>query len=271
MWLTPELARLTSPEEQELIEDLGSAVGAATHSSQAAYRLNLPHHNYSHIYGDVLPEGLRLLELDTKNNTPGNRFVMIGGLTTHDMWTYLPLDRAEGFKTKEERTATLAEPILRRFFSKAYTEAMQGVTIATSAGVTCETPIQRIARRADINNIGSKNNTPFLATTVRIFHEEVILCHEAREETPQWTPFIDRQHGVLSKLLEQDLSVGTELVNGNGMGPFNREAGRNVAFLGSKLSVRNPHLFVSRYGRYIEQLVPTFQDIAPYIKAEAAA
>ena len=268
--LTPELAQLTLPEERKLIEDLETAIEVPRLKAAPAYRIDLPYHNDYHIYREVLPAGLRLDGRDGKNSTPRSRPILIAGLITHDMWSHVPLDPAEGFRTKEQRTAALARPILLNLFSEADTNEVEGTIIATTPGVRCETPNQRKIRRADISNVGIRNSSTFLATTVRIFHEEVVLCLEAGEDPPLWTPFLDRQHAVLGKLLEQDLSVGTEPLR-NGKGPFNLAAESNVSLLGTKCSVRNPKSFVSRYGQYMKPLVPAFQDIVPYIKAEAAA
>ena len=254
--------------------DLGAAIEIPRVSSQPAYRPDLPAHNPRHIYEETLPEGLRLVTRDGKNNTARNRLVVAVSLITHDMWSHLPLDPAEGFATKEERTVALARPLILGFLNVTDTDEVSENILSTSVPQrgkedTPLTPNQRKVRRADISNVGSYLTSLFLSKTVNLFHEEIILNREAGKKPTLWMPFLDRQYQALTGLLRQDLSLSTEAVT-NGKGAFNKRAEKNASLIGSKTTVRNPKSFVSRYGQYIKPLVPAFQEIVPYILSQGA-
>jgi hypothetical protein len=227
----------------------------------------LPHHNYQHIYFETLPESLRLDKRDKDNSSTDSRLRLIASVMVHDMWSHRPLDPRGGFKTKEERTAKLAEPLVLIFFNEADTQAIQADVISTAAGQPVTTSNQRKLRRADIANVGSKTATPFLATTVRLFDEEITLKLEEDLEPPLWTPFVKGQANILSQLAQQDLSMPGDrpAKRGSSLGWFNSILARNISMMQNKRTVFNPNYFVGSYGMHVRKLVPNFERIKPYI------
>jgi hypothetical protein len=272
--LTSELASLTTPEEQDIVLGIGSDLTRLRIGSEPAYRPDLPQHNLIHAFGEVAPEGIRLLE-KSGESTPGTRRIMLGGLTLHDIFSTRLLDPDEGFATVEERAAALAEPILSKLLDRPEAAEAQRIIRSSYLGHEYTDLLELITRRADIVNVGSPTATPFLAVTVKIFHEKIMLWREAtidrHRDQPRtlWTPYLDVQYSVLRQLLERDLSVGDEkrlrYHDGRYLGVFNRNGERNASLLGAKHSVRNPISFNRRYGRFMRLLVPDYESVRPYI------
>jgi hypothetical protein len=270
LW-TPELMHQSTGPERRFMADMWAAVLESSIGGQPAYRLDLPAHNQAHIFEETLPVGLSLAQCDGgDNNSPRNRRIIIGILESHDMWSYVPLDPQEGFKTAEERTAVWARPLIREFFDEDDALEVGSGIGATSPTGACETSNERKARRADISNLGSESIRPVLAKTVNVFYEEVLLSIGRGQRVPTWTPFLDRQVPILSQLLETDLSVKGEAIK-NGKGTFNRTAERYVNMFASKQAIRDPKRFKARYVHHLAQLVPDLGKIRPYITNRAAA
>jgi hypothetical protein len=232
------------PGEQVLIEQLDEGL-------RPFYRDDLPHHNYEHARDDVLPEVFRLDALQPVDPVRG-RFNLIGATLGHDAGSHLSAD-PERPETKEERASRLIRPVLKECgFSTGDIAEMDGLILATGIATVCATPDQKKLRRGDIANVGG-GRTPFLATTVKLFHEAAILAGERGGEPPVWRTFVAAQQEILLGLLSQDLSLGDERVT-KGLGPFNRAALRNVGWL-SKSVVRDPAKFHSKYDQYMRPLV----------------
>lgn len=266
MILASETARLLWPQERELITELGAAIEVLRISGMPAYRPELPQHNERHIYKESVPAGLRLVHQDTEQNTSHNRLIVAFGLQTHDLFSHRDLDPQEGFTTKEKRTAAIAGPLLLKLVSQADTEEIQGTIITTGTDVPCETPNQRKVSRADLVNVGSPTLPLFLATTVRLYQEHIILSLEAKRQPLAWEPFLDMQYLVLKSLLAQDLSVPPEKQSKvDGLGPFNRQGMRNAGVLKSRRSVRTPNLFFTRHVSHLTHLVTDIENIKPYM------
>lgn len=242
MLATEELTDV--PEEQTLIGELNEGLSGF-------YREDLPHHNYRHAHDEVLPEVLRLDELQP--TTRYGRLKLIAAALIHDAGSYLPLDPADGMP-KEQRSVELTKPLLRECgFRLRHINEIDDMVQSTGIGTSCWTPDEIKLRRADIANVAGKR-MPFLATTVNIFYEEVLLADEYNYQLRPWSTYIIKQAGVLKELLSQDLSLGDERVS-LGMGPFNRAAMKNVSLLLSKTTIRNPSGFVSKYGHLLRPFV----------------
>jgi len=232
------------PGEQVLIERLDEGL-------RPLYRNGLPHHNYPHARDDVLPEVFRLDGLAPTSPVHG-RFNLIAATLGHDAGSHLPPD-PERPETKEERASRLIRPVLLDCnFSEGDLVEIDGLIGATGPGAACVTPDQVKLRRGDIANVGGPR-LPFLATSVRLYQEAVILAAERGEPAPEWRSFLREQEAVLRSLLSQDLSLGDERVS-KGVGPFNRAALRNVSWL-SRGVMLNPVRFHSKYDHYLRPLV----------------
>lgn len=232
------------PGEQKIIEDLDEGL-------RPFYRDDLPHHNYEHAHDEVLPEVLRLDELQPTDTRHG-RFNLIAAALGHDAAVHLPVD-PERQETREERATRLIRPVLiEAGYLASDIAEINGMVLATGLGTICETPGQIKLRRADISNVGGKR-LPFLATTVNIFHEKAMLANEQDGEAPAWRTYVPAQQRILTELLAQDLSLGNERIS-RGMGPFNRAALKNVSWMSKKV-VRDPASFHHKYDQYLKPLV----------------
>ncbi|HSW85681.1 MAG TPA: hypothetical protein VLF79_03685 [Candidatus Saccharimonadales bacterium] len=257
-------------EEQQLIALLDGLI-------QPLYR-DLPYHNYGHARDEVLPVALKLDDLDPAGGDPVQRRELIVESLGHDALDYLPLTD-ENFKSKEERAAYHIAWLLRRqvheddiYFNEFSIEQIGKTIERNKPGEKCVTPNDFKLRRADLSNVGSPFRTVFLAGTVKLFHERVILDAEAGQLTPPWPEFLDEQVSILHGLLQQDLSIGGERKVRRSSGQiskFGQLANSNVSLLSSKLGVRDPERFIRRYGTHLLELVPDFKNIVPLIRGQA--
>jgi hypothetical protein len=246
----------------------------------------LPYHNYSHARDEVLVEALRLDDLDRDSRPARQRFEaeqeaerleLIVECLGHDALAHPKLGPDEDFPTKTHRTAARVAGLIRDnmpehgfTFSGTSIASIEQAIISNTPGQPITTMNELKLRRGDIANVGSHYRSIFLAKTVLIFYETVALNQRDGNGPPEWTSFLDRQHPLLSALIEPGLGIGSERLR-NGKSPFDRRAERNISLLASKRAVRDPELFIPKYGHSLTALVPNFAEIAPYIRGRAAA
>lgn len=263
------------PEEQEMIAFLDPFF--------APLYEPLPGHNYIHVRDEVLREVLRLDDQDPVARLGVKRLELIPAALGHDAKTHVPFIHsrlAPLIFTKEERSGQLVMDLMRgpvreagfRRFTDAGIANIGRIISYNSIGKPCLTAQDVKLGRADIANVGSSEIADFLAVTVKFFHEEVILSLLRDEPYLDWQSYLDRQHLLLSKLMNRGgkhgFAIGFEL-DLPGKGPFYEQGIENIAQLITP-SVRDPELFVAKFGWQIKPRVADFDAVKPYITGQDA-
>lgn len=236
-------------EEQELIEALSDEF-------RPFHRPDLPYHNFSHSRDDVLPEILRLDTECHPEGNPGERRLLIASALGHETLWHLELDPEEGLSSREDRSAAVVAQRLPKFgFTAPEVALVRGLIAVTEPGTHVKTEAEIKMRRADLKNVASKNKTDFIAGTVKLFYEALMLCREKGKAAPRWTSYVLAQQGVLRSFLEDDLSLPSD----GRPGVFNRAANKNTEWLSSS-SVLDPARFIRRQGRYLKSRLPMLHE-----------